>query len=102
MAENKTETKIVMLTIKQAAALVEGLTEYRVRQMCLSGQVPHICAERPRKKIVEMARFFWTSAPSCGMMSLAKTRHIYEGGKIYGDYQKKTEWFIRDKSIMRL
>ncbi|WP_303819641.1 DNA-binding protein [Ruminococcus flavefaciens] len=44
MAENKTETKIVMLTIKQAAALVEGLTEYRVRQMCLSGQVPHIMA----------------------------------------------------------
>ena len=44
MAENKTETKIVMLTIKEAAALVEGLTEYRVRQVCLSGQVPHIMA----------------------------------------------------------
>ena len=26
-------TKITMLTIKEAAALVEGLTEYRVRQM---------------------------------------------------------------------
>jgi len=35
MVENKTETKIVMLTIKEAAALVEGLTEYRVRQMCI-------------------------------------------------------------------
>ena len=44
MAENKTETKIVMLTIKEAAALVEGLTEYRVRQMCINGQVPHIMA----------------------------------------------------------
>ncbi len=44
MAKDKTETKIVMLTIKEAAALVEGLTEYRVRQMCLSGQVPHIMA----------------------------------------------------------
>lgn len=44
MAENKTEAKIVMLTIKEAAALVEGLTEYRVRQMSLSGQVPHIMA----------------------------------------------------------
>ena len=44
MAENKTETKIVMLTIKQAAALVEELTEYRVRQMCIKGQVPHIMA----------------------------------------------------------
>ncbi|MGB4092558.1 MAG: helix-turn-helix domain-containing protein [Ruminococcus flavefaciens] len=42
MTEN--ENKIVMLTIKEAAALVEGLTEYRVRQMCISGQVPHIMA----------------------------------------------------------
>ena len=42
MAENKTEAKIVMLTIKEAAALVEGLTEYRVRQMCINDQVPHI------------------------------------------------------------
>ena len=42
MTEN--ENKIVMLTIKEAAALVEGLTEYRVRQMCLRGQVPHIMA----------------------------------------------------------
>jgi excisionase family DNA binding protein len=33
-----------MLTIKQAAALVEGLTEYRVRQMCINDQVPHIMA----------------------------------------------------------
>ena len=39
MAENKTETKIVMLTIKEAAALVEG-----VRQMCINDQVPHIMA----------------------------------------------------------
>lgn len=44
MAENKTETQIVMLTIKEAAALVEGLTEYRVRQMCINDQVPHIMA----------------------------------------------------------
>ena len=42
MTEN--ENKIVMLTIKEAAALVEGLTEYRVRQMCINNQVPHIMA----------------------------------------------------------
>ena len=40
MAENKIETKIVMLTIKEAAALVEGLTEYRVRELCRSGKLP--------------------------------------------------------------
>ncbi len=44
MAENKNENKIIMLTIKEAAALVEGLTEYRVRQMCINDQVPHIMA----------------------------------------------------------
>ena len=40
MAKNKTETKIQMLTIKEAAALVNGLTEYRVRELCKSGQLP--------------------------------------------------------------
>ena len=44
MVENKNETKIVMLTIKEAAALVDGLTEYRVRQMCINDQIPHIMA----------------------------------------------------------
>ena len=29
-----------MLTIKEAAQLNEGLTEYRIRQMCISGQLP--------------------------------------------------------------
>ena len=43
MGENN-EERIVMLTIKEAAALVEGLTEYRVRQMCINDQVPHIMA----------------------------------------------------------
>ena len=40
MAENKNETKITMLTIKEAAALVDGLTEYRVRELCRSGSLP--------------------------------------------------------------
>ena len=43
MGENN-EERIVMLTIKEVAALVEGLTEYRVRQMCINDQVPHIMA----------------------------------------------------------
>ena len=43
MGENN-EERIVMLTIKEAAELVEGLTEYRVRQMCINDQVPHIMA----------------------------------------------------------
>ena len=40
MGENN-EERIVMLTIKEAAALVEGLTEYRVRQMCIRSGAAH-------------------------------------------------------------
>ncbi len=39
-----TETKITMLTIKEAAALVDGLTEYRVRQLCKRGELPTVKA----------------------------------------------------------
>ena len=31
---------MLLLTIKEAAQLIEGLTEYRIRQMCKSGQLP--------------------------------------------------------------
>ena len=43
MKENTNE-KIVMLTIKEAAVLVDGLTEFRVRQLCRSGELPCIKA----------------------------------------------------------
>ncbi len=37
------ENKITMLTIKEASAMVEGLTEYRVRQMCVNKHLqPHV------------------------------------------------------------
>ena len=29
-----------MLTIKEAAVLVNGLTEYRVRELCKTGELP--------------------------------------------------------------
>ena len=44
MAENKTETEITMLTIKQAASLVQGLTEFRVRELCKTRELPCIMA----------------------------------------------------------
>ncbi len=50
MAENKTENKITMLTIKEAAALVDGLTEYRVRQMCRAAQIP--CVKAGKKFLI--------------------------------------------------
>lgn len=50
MAEKKIENKIVMLTIKEAAALVEGLTEYRVRELCKSGKLP--CFKAGKKYLI--------------------------------------------------
>ena len=49
MKENTNE-KIVMLTIKEAAALVDGLTEYRVREMCRSGELP--CIKAGKKYLI--------------------------------------------------
>lgn len=59
MGENN-EERIVMLTIKEAAALVEGLTEYRVRQMCINDQVPHIMAGK--KYLINKDLFLQVSA----------------------------------------
>ena len=50
MAENKTETEITMLTIKQAASLVQDLTEYRVRELCKTGELP--CFKAGKKYLI--------------------------------------------------
>ena len=34
--------KATLLTITQAAELVDGLTKFRVRQMCIEGILPHL------------------------------------------------------------
>ena len=40
-----------ILTIKEAAKLIEGLTEYRIRQMCKSGQLP--CFMAGKKYLID-------------------------------------------------
>ena len=55
MAEIKTETKITMLMIREAAALVEGLSEYRVRQMCNGNQIP--CVKAGKKYLINKEAF---------------------------------------------
>ena len=50
MFEKKTKAEIKMLTIKEAAALVDGLTEYRVREMCKSGELP--CVKAGKKYLI--------------------------------------------------
>ena len=39
-----TTTKPVMLTINEAAELVKGLSAFRIRKMCISGELPHFRA----------------------------------------------------------
>lgn len=39
-----------LMTVKEASALIDGLSEYRLRKMCLSGQVN--CIKAGRKILV--------------------------------------------------
>ena len=50
MNQNNNATKVKLLTIKEAAHLVDGLTEYRVRQLCLSGKLP--CFKAGKKYLI--------------------------------------------------
>ena len=50
MKEITNEKRMVMLTIKEAAALVDGLTEYRVRQLCRSGEL--LCIKAGKKFLI--------------------------------------------------
>ena len=33
-----------LLTIREASKIIDGLTEYRIRQMCATNQLPHFKA----------------------------------------------------------
>ena len=47
---NENERKIKLLTIRQAAKIIYGLTEYRIRQLCRSGEMP--CIKAGKKYLV--------------------------------------------------
>ena len=47
---NEKEKRAKLLTIKEAAQLVDGLTEYRIRQLCLSGKLP--CFKAGKKYLI--------------------------------------------------
>ena len=44
------ETTIRMLTINEAAKCVLGLTKYRIREMCIKGEIP--CVKAGRKYLI--------------------------------------------------
>jgi excisionase family DNA binding protein len=47
---NEIEPKVRLLTIRQAARLIDGLTEYRIRQLCASGKLP--CLMSGNKRLI--------------------------------------------------
>jgi hypothetical protein len=49
MMNDKQKRKV--LTIKESAALIDGITEYRIRQMCVSGQLP--CFMAGKKYLID-------------------------------------------------
>jgi len=44
------ETKVKLLTIRQAAGVIDGLTEYRIRQLCRTGELP--CLKAGKKYLI--------------------------------------------------
>ena len=46
----RSESTVQMLTINEAAAIVPGLTKYRVREMCIRGELP--CIKAGRKYLI--------------------------------------------------
>ncbi len=42
--------KVKMLTINEAAQHVPGLTKYRIREMCIKGEIP--CIKAGRKYLI--------------------------------------------------
>ena len=47
-----------ILTIKQASQLIDGLTEYRIRQMCISGELP--CFRAGKKYLISEEMLYRT------------------------------------------
>lgn len=49
-------TKPTMLTIKEAAKVIDGLTEFRIRQLCKSGDLP--CIMAGKKYLINKANLY--------------------------------------------
>jgi excisionase family DNA binding protein len=46
----------IMLTINEAAKLVQGLTAFRIRKMCISGELP--CIKAGKKYLINQEVLF--------------------------------------------
>lgn len=46
--------KVHMLTIKEAAKLIKGVSEYRIRKMCINGEI--LCFRAGNKYLINKAK----------------------------------------------
>ena len=47
---NALDAKVKLLTIRQAADVIDGLTEYRIRKLCRTGELP--CIKAGKKYLI--------------------------------------------------
>jgi hypothetical protein len=50
MNTNSNETRVRLLTIRQAAGVIDGLTEYRIRQLCHAREL--LCIKAGKKYLI--------------------------------------------------
>lgn len=67
-----------VLTINEAAKLIDGLTEYCIRQMCISGQLP--CFMAGRKYLIAEENLY-KAVFGGGEPPLAICGEVYENSK---------------------
>ena len=73
MAQTNT---VKMLTINEAAQLVPGLTKYRIREMCISGEIP--CVKAGRKYLIcEQVLIRYLTEPPMPQKQEADTRKLH-------------------------
>ncbi|GHU56419.1 hypothetical protein AGMMS49975_19700 [Clostridia bacterium] len=76
MISEQNNDKVEMLTIDEAAALIHGLSKYRVRAMCVNNEIPHVRAGR-KYPICKQVLIRWLTEPTSSFQS-----HAGSEGKI--------------------
>ncbi len=67
---------VKMLTINEAAQLVPGLTKYRIREMCIKGEIP--CVKAGRKYLIceQVLIRYLTEPPAPAKPESGKLRRV--------------------------
>ena len=95
------ESHSARLTIKEAAGLIDGLTEFRVRQMCISGQLPcfmagrkYLIYEEVKMSLPEHIEKEVAMVLLANIIALSETE---EGKKMFENWEKQE---VNDKEML--